>query len=127
MKKSYKLTKKDKNKHSSAPQKNRTTLSKRLRVSLLLIWSVVAVGIYGAVSRVSVIYSSWFFAFLLIAAFIAYFIVGVGVGRYARRGMSESEQCTRLVDAGKIILIFMIPVVFIIIYDFIASTYKMFM
>lgn len=127
MKKSYKLTKSRKNEQNSMPQRLGTNLSKRLRMFLLLGWSAVAVGIYIALSKVSFIYSLWFFAFLLIAAFIAYFIVGVRVGRYVRLGMDKTEKCTRLVDIGKIILIFMIPVVFIIIYDFVASTYKMFM
>lgn len=127
MKKSYKLIKNTKKEQNPTSPKSVTNLSKKLRVFMLLGWSVIAVGIYIALNKVSFVYSLWVFAIMLMAAFIGYFAVGVGVGRYVRMGKGDSTECARLVDTGKIILIFIIPVVFIIIYDFFVSTYKMFM
>ena len=94
---------------------------------LLLGWSAVAVGLYIVLSQRFFVYSLWFFALLLMVAFVLYFITSVRLSRCVQEGKGESEECKKLIDTGKKLLIFMIPIVFIIIYDFISSTIKMFM
>ena len=108
-------------------QKSGTSLSVKKRVYLLLGWSAVAVGLYIVLSQRFFVYSLWFFALLLMVAFVLYFIVSVRLSRCVQEGKGESEECKKLIDTGKKLLIFMIPIVFIIIYDFISSTIKMFM
>ena len=102
-------------------------LGKKLRVFLLLVWSTIALGIYFAFARVSFIYSLWFFVFILTAALVAYYVLELRMAKYVRDGKADSDECTRLADISKILLIIMIPTVFIIIYDFLSTTIKMFM
>lgn len=130
MKKKYKYKYKSDKKDvwdESIPKRPKTSVSVKLRMLLLLVWSVIAVGIYIALSKRTFFFSMWFFAILLAVAFAAYFVIGLRVSKYIRDGKGESDKCIKLIDMGKMLLIFMIPSVFIIIYDFIATTYKMFM
>lgn len=122
----YKSDKKDV-RDESIPKRPKTSVSVKLRMLLLLVWSIIAVGIYVALSKRTFFFSMWFFAILLAVAFAAYFVIGLRVSKYIRDGKGESDKCIKLIDMGKMLLIFMIPSVFIIIYDFIATTYKMFM
>ncbi|MBR5308076.1 MAG: hypothetical protein IKU43_04845 [Clostridia bacterium] len=102
-------------------------LDKKLRVFLLLSWSTIALGIYFALAKVAFIYSLWFFVFVLTVAFAAYCVIDLRMAKYVRDGKADSDECTRLADISKILLIIMIPTVFIIIYDFLSTTIKMFM
>ncbi|MBR3994556.1 MAG: hypothetical protein IKI97_04660 [Clostridia bacterium] len=127
MKKKYKYKSKRKNiVRNEKDGKSKTSLSVKKRMFLLLGWSAVAVGLYIALSKRFFVYSLWFFAILLMLAFIWYFITGIRVSRCVHEGRGDSQECKKLIDTGKRLLIFMIPIVFIIIYDFISSTIKMF-
>lgn len=128
MKKKYKYKSRRKNiVPDEKGDRARTSLSVKKRMYLLLGWSAVAVGIYIAFAKKSFVYSLWFFAILLMVAFVWYFITGIRVSRCIHDGREDTEECKKLIDTGKRLLIFMIPIVFIIIYDFISSTMKMFM
>lgn len=107
--------------------KQKTSLSVRFRVILLLVWGALAFGIYTALSAVSTIYSVWLFAGFLAAAFAGYFVISLRVAKYAREGKENCTECISLIDKGKLLLIFMIPTVFIILYDFIVTSVKIFM
>ena len=128
MKKKYRYKYKSPSKEvENKPKVAKTNVSVRLRVLLLLVWGIIAIGIYAALSKVSFLWPLRLFVFLLVVSFIAYFIISVRVGKYIREDKGDTEMCRRLIDIGKMLLIFMIPSVFIIIYDFIVTTYKMFM
>jgi len=109
------------------PRVSKTSVSAKKRIFLLLGWSIVAIGLYLVLSARFVIYTVWFFTLLLLVSFILYFVTGIKIARYAEAGKGESPECTKLVDRGKMLLVFMIPTIFIIMYDFLSSTIKMFM
>lgn len=127
-KQKYKVRKKaDSNK--VVPQNNRpkTNFSVKQRMLLLVIWAAVCIGLYFAVAKVSFFFSFWIFIIIFMIAVILYFITSIKVGQLINEGKADSEECTKLTDRGKLLLIVMIPPVFVMIYDFVSSTVKMFM
>ena len=126
-KKKYKYrSKRDSKGNLSSKKKPKSSFTAKQRMFLLLVWSVIAVGLYIVLSKVSFVYSLWFFAFLLMLCFVLYFITSVQVSRCMEKYGEDSKEFTKLIDRGKILLILMIPIVFIIMYDFVSSTFKMF-
>ena len=111
----------------STPKKTKTSFSVRQRLILLVSWGLVAVGLYAVLAKFMFVYSLWIFALLFTVCFILYFITAVRVARYTEQGKGESEECIKLIDRGKILLIIMIPLLLVIMYDFVFSTFKMFM
>ncbi len=126
-KKKYKYRKGTKATETATKKKTRTNFSVKQRILLLAVWSTVSVGLYAILSTFSFVYSLWFFAVLLMICFLLWFLTGVKVSRCASEKGEDSEEVVKLIDRGKLLLIVMIPLVFIIMYDFISSTFKMFM
>ncbi|MBE6705003.1 MAG: hypothetical protein E7583_07045 [Ruminococcaceae bacterium] len=127
-KKKYKYRKGSKaNTEASGKKAPKTRFSVKQRMVLLIVWSALSVGLYFLLAKVSFVYSLWFFALLLMVCFVLWFITGVQVSKYAQEQGEDSEKVVKLIDRGKVLLIVMIPLVFIIMYDFISSTFKMFM
>ncbi len=108
-------------------RKPKTNFSVRQRMLLLVLWGAVCVGLYVALAKVSFFFSLWIFIIIFLLAFALYFVTGIKISRLADAGKGESEECVKLIDKGKILLIVMVPPLFVIIYDFVSSTIKMFM
>lgn len=115
--------------NTAAPEKKKpkTNFSVKLRMMLLIVWSIICVGLYILLAKVSFVYSLWFFALLLMICFVLWFITGINVSRCSQEKGEDSKEVIKLIDRSKLLLIVMIPLVFVIMYDFISSTFKMFM
>lgn len=127
-KQKYKLRKKAETKvEPTAKKRPKSRFSAKQRMTMLIIWGAVCAGLYAAVSKVMFLMSFRIFVIIFVVAAILYFITGVKLGKLMNDGREDSEEFEKLADRGKLLLIVMIPPLFVMIYDFVSSTIKMFM
>lgn len=107
-------------------REKQTGISKRSRMLLLLLWSVVAVGLYLAFSKVFALATMQVIEVLLFVGLVVYWVCAFRVRRLIKTEGEDAPGILKLVQKGQYALIFVLPLVFILIYDFIVTTVKSF-
>ena len=126
--KKYKVKKKSSAAVSDgADKKPKSGFSARQKVLLLLMWGAVCAGLYAALAKISFFFSLYVFVFIFVVAFVMYFITGIKMAKLAKKGDGDSKEFIKLADRSKMLLIIMIPALFVVIFDFIYTTIKLFM
>ncbi len=113
-------------KGSERTEEKQTGISKKNRMMLLLLWSAVAVGLYLAFSKVFALATTQVVEIFLFLGLVLYWISAFRVRKLIKTKGEDAPEIPKLVERGKYCLIFVLPLVFILIYDFIVTTVKSF-
>lgn len=102
------------------------SFSARTKMLFLIGWSIVAIGIYLASTKYFAITPVVILEVLILLALCGYFINEFRIRGLVKKGDADSNKILKMQDTGKLLLIFIIPLVFILGYDFIMTTVKSF-
>lgn len=107
-------------------EKSKGSFSARTKMLFLIGWSVVAIGIYLASTKYFAITPVVISEVLILLALCGYFINEFRIRGLVKKGDADSKKILKMQDVGKLLLIFTIPLVFILGYDFIVTTLNSF-
>lgn len=107
-------------------EEKQTGISKRSRMLLLLLWGVLSVGLYLAFSKTFSLVTTQVIEVLLFAGLVVYWISALRVRKIIKTSGEDAPEIPKFVERGKYCLIFVLPLVFILIYDFIITSVKSF-
>lgn len=101
---------------------------KKIRVLYLALWSAISIGLYFAFSKYFATTTIQVCEVLLFSALVLYFAYSVRLNRYLKRSTdseeTKNETKEKFRKREKSVLIFVIPLLFIIMYDFIVVSLK---
>lgn len=103
----------------------KSSISARMRMVLLLLWGGLCLGLYFGLSRHYAMTPIIVAEILLFLGLCAYFVLGILVHRESVKNGNEGKAMVRLLDKQKAVLIFIIPLIFVIAIDFVITMVKM--
>ena len=104
----------------------KSNLDKKKKMLLLLSWSALAVGLYLFFSKRFVMTTVQVCEVLVFLGLALYL---VNIFRIRSTNKKEPDNRAKLIkheNFGKYVLIFILPLIFIILFDFIVTSFKMF-
>lgn len=119
----YKFKNASKNEQNGDKQ---TGISKKSRMLLLLLWSAVALGLYLGFSRVFALATMQVIEAFLFAGLVLYWVFAFRIRKIIKTKGEDAPEIPKLEEKGKYCLIFVLPLIFILIYDFIVTVVKSF-
>ncbi len=121
----YRYKFKGSTKPEEAP-KGKGSFSARTKMLILIGWSVIAIGLYLASTKHFAMTPIIVCEVMIFLALCAYFVNEFRIRSIIKKGDADEKKVLRMQDTGKLLLIFIIPLVFILGYDFIVTTVKAF-
>ena len=116
-----------KSKPAEAEQKNpKSNLDKKKKMLLLLIWSALAIGLYLFFSQRFVMTTVQVIEVLVFLGLLGYLINIFRIKGANKKEPDNTSKLVKLENTGKYLLIFVLPLIFIILFDFMISSFKMF-
>lgn len=94
-------------------------------MTFLLLWGGLCLGLYLGLSRYYAMTPIIVAEILLFLGLCAYFVLGILIHRESVKNGNEGKRMVRLLDKQKAVLIFIIPLIFVVLIDFIITMVKM--
>ncbi len=122
MKYRYKFKGKTVEEKEQTPKSN---LHKKKKMLLLMLWSAVAIGLYLAFSRVFAMTTIQVCEALVFLGLLGYLINIFRIRGAVKKEPENVKRIVKLENFGKYLLIFILPLIFIILFDFVVTSFKM--
>lgn len=123
MKYRYKFKGKQIEAQSERPKSN---LDKKKKMLLLLAWSTLAIGLYLFFSKRFAITTVQVCELIVFLGLAAYLVNIFRIRSTSKKEPDNRAKLTRLENLSKYILIVILPLIFIILFDFLITSFKMF-
>ena len=94
-------------------------------MTFLLLWGGLCLGLYLGLARYYAMTPGIVAEVLLFLGLCAYFVLGILIHRESVKNGNEGKRMVRLLDKQKAVLIFIIPLIFVVLIDFIITMVKM--
>lgn len=107
-------------------KRTRSDIGKKKKMLLLLIWSVIAIGLYLFFSKLFAMTPAIVCEVMLFLGLFGYLINILLIRRAVKKESDNTKKIVKLENIGMYLLIFVLPLVFIILFDFMISSFKMF-
>ncbi len=107
-------------------RKGKGSFAARTKMLFLIGWSIVAIGIYLASTKYFALTPIIVCEVMIFLALCGYFVNEFRIRSIIKKGDADEKTILKMQDRGKLLLIFIIPLVFILGYDFIVTTVNAF-
>ncbi len=114
-----------KKRENASEAKPRSSISARTKMAFLLLWGGLCLGLYLVLSRYYAMTPVIVAEILLFLGLCVYFVLGILIHRESVKNGNEGKDMVRLLDKQKAVLIFIIPLIFVILIDFIITMVRM--
>lgn len=108
------------------PERPKSNLDKKKKMLLLLAWSTLAIGLYLFFSRRFAITTVQVCELIVFWGLAAYLVNIFRIRSTNKKEPDNRAKLIRLENNGKYILIIILPLIFIILFDFLITSFKMF-
>ncbi len=107
-------------------ERPKSNLDKKKKMLLLLAWSTLAIGLYLFFSRRFAITTVQVCELIVFLGLAAYLVNIFRIRSTNKKEPDNRAKLIRLENNGKYILIIILPLIFIILFDFLITSFKMF-